>query len=55
MGKSDRAFVFGWLGLVLGLGLPRGIWLTVLLALVAGLLAFTIINRARRGLAEGSR
>lgn len=53
MGKSDRAFVFGWLGLVIGLGLPRGMWLTVLLAVVAGLLVLTIVNRARRGLSEG--
>jgi CDP-diacylglycerol---glycerol-3-phosphate 3-phosphatidyltransferase len=53
MGKSDRAFVFGWLGLVIGLGLPRGYWLTALLAVVAGLLVLTIVNRVRRGLREG--
>jgi len=53
MGKSDRAFVFGALGLALGLGAPAGAWLTVLLALVLALLAWTILNRARRGLAEG--
>lgn len=53
MGKSDRAFVFGALGLVIGLGAPAGLWTNALLAAVAGLLALTIVNRARRGLAEG--
>jgi CDP-diacylglycerol--glycerol-3-phosphate 3-phosphatidyltransferase len=53
MGKSDRAFVFGALGLGLGLGMPTGTWLTWLLTLVLALLAWTILNRARRGLAEG--
>jgi CDP-diacylglycerol--glycerol-3-phosphate 3-phosphatidyltransferase len=54
MGKSDRAFVFGALGLALGLGAPAGLWLTALQLLVLALLGYTIINRARRGLAEGS-
>ena len=53
MGKSDRAFVFGALGLAIGLGAPAGIWTNALLAAVAGLLALTIVNRARHGLAEG--
>ena len=52
MGKSDRAFVFGALGLALGLGAPAGGWLTALLALVAVLLLFTIVRRVRRGLEE---
>ena len=54
MGKSDRAFVFGALGLALGLGVPAGLWLTALQLLVLALLGYTIINRARRGLAEVS-
>jgi CDP-diacylglycerol--glycerol-3-phosphate 3-phosphatidyltransferase len=54
MGKSDRAFVFGALGLAVGLGTPTGLWLSGVLALVALLLVFTIVNRARRGLAEAS-
>lgn len=54
MGKSDRAFVFGALGLVLGLGVPATPWLTPLLAVILALLAWTILNRARRGLAEGA-
>lgn len=53
MGKSDRAFVFGALGLAQGLGVPTEPWLTPLLLLVLALLARTILNRARRGLAEG--
>lgn len=54
MGKSDRAFVFGALGLALGLGAPPEPWLTPLLALVLALLAWTILNRVRAGLAEGA-
>jgi CDP-diacylglycerol--glycerol-3-phosphate 3-phosphatidyltransferase len=52
MGKSDRAFIFGALGLAVGLGAPTGMWLIGVLAVVAVLLVFTIINRAKRGLAE---
>jgi len=52
MGKSDRAFAFGALGLALGLAVPRGAWLTYGLAVVTALLALTVWNRARRGLAE---
>lgn len=53
MGKSDRAALFGALGLALGMGVPADGWLTPLLAGVLALLAWTILNRARRGLAEG--
>ena len=52
MGKSDRAFVFGALGLYLALGwaLPSGAaWLMPLLAL---LVAWTTVNRIRRALKE---
>jgi CDP-diacylglycerol--glycerol-3-phosphate 3-phosphatidyltransferase len=55
MGKSDRAFVFGALGLLLGLGVPAGWWLDAVLALVVVLLVVTIVNRARRALAETGR
>jgi len=51
-GKSDRAFVFGALGLALGLGAPSGEWLTWLLWVLAALSGATIVNRARRALAE---
>ena len=52
MGKSDRAFVVGALGLVLGFGLPPGWWLDLVLAVVAGLSALTIVNRSRHALLE---
>jgi CDP-diacylglycerol--glycerol-3-phosphate 3-phosphatidyltransferase len=52
MGKSDRAFAFGLLGLLLGLGVRPGAWLLgVQVALVLLLLA-TVWNRARRALGE---
>lgn len=55
LGKSDRAFIFGTLGFVVGLGftLPVwsgwGIWLLVLLT------CLTILNRVRAGLAEAKQ
>lgn len=52
LGKSDRALLFGALGLALGLGAPAGVWLDALLALALLLSAWTVLNRARRGLAE---
>jgi CDP-diacylglycerol--glycerol-3-phosphate 3-phosphatidyltransferase len=51
MGKSDRAFAFGLLALLLGLGVAPGRWSTGLLAAVAVLAAATIVNRGRRALA----
>lgn len=52
MGKSDRALCFGAVCLALGLGLPAGAWLSVLLALVLVLLCWTVVNRSRAALAE---
>ncbi len=54
MGKSDRAFVFGFLCLLLGLGLKAGAWINVVLAGVAILLVVTIVNRCRSALREPS-
>ncbi len=54
MGKSDRAFAFGLLALLLGLGVPAGHWSDWYLHLVGLLAIITIINRARRALAEGA-
>ena len=51
LGKSDRAFVFGALGLWTGLALPRPDWLHWLWPLAAILLAATVRNRVRRGIA----
>lgn len=55
MGKSDRAFVFGLLALLAGLRVPLAPWLTPVLGLILLLLALTILNRARRALAESPR
>ena len=54
MGKSDRAFVFGALGLLVGLGVPVAIAMPWVLGIVAVLIAVTILNRIRRGLAEAA-
>lgn len=55
MGKCDRAFVFGLFALLAGLGVPLTPWLTPLLGIIVLLLAWTIVNRARRALAETTR
>ena len=52
MGKSDRAFVFGLLAVILGFGVDPGWWVNAALAIVAILIGLTIINRARKALAE---
>jgi CDP-diacylglycerol---glycerol-3-phosphate 3-phosphatidyltransferase len=52
MGKSDRAFVFGALGLLLGMNLPIVPFVRPVLWFVFALLLFTIINRARGALKE---
>jgi CDP-diacylglycerol--glycerol-3-phosphate 3-phosphatidyltransferase len=54
MGKSDRALVFGALGLWIGMGGALPDWLAWLLPLVAALIALNIVNRVRRGLAEAA-
>ena len=56
MGKSDRAFVFGAMALWIGLGGKLAIWAAWLFPrLLVLLLAATIINRVREGLAGSSR
>ncbi len=54
LGKSDRAFVFGALGLWIGSGLQTPDWLIWLMPLCSILLALTVINRVRAGLREAS-
>jgi CDP-diacylglycerol---glycerol-3-phosphate 3-phosphatidyltransferase len=54
MGKSDRAFVFGALGLWAGLGYALPEWLGWIMPLLALLIGVTIVNRVRRGLQEGA-
>lgn len=54
MGKSDRAFVFGLITLLLGLNVSPGTWVTLLLGAMVLLSILTIYNRARHSLAEGA-
>jgi CDP-diacylglycerol--glycerol-3-phosphate 3-phosphatidyltransferase len=52
MGKSDRAFLFGALGLLLGLGAPIAPAVVYILWLILALLFTTILNRSRSALSE---
>lgn len=52
MGKSDRAFLFGLAALLLGLGVAPGKWQQIAQPAVIALLVVTILNRARRALAQ---
>ncbi len=52
MGKSDRAFVFGLLALLLGIGLDLRWWANAGLAIVAVLSVITVFNRSAKALAE---
>jgi len=55
MGKSDRAFVFGTVGLLLGLGIISVFWLNIIFAIVVLLLLITIYNRANNALKEAEK
>ncbi len=55
LGKSDRAFVFGVLGAGVATGLLPIDWLDTLFMLIAVLLAWTLANRVRQGIAEAAR
>jgi CDP-diacylglycerol--glycerol-3-phosphate 3-phosphatidyltransferase len=46
-GKSDRAFAFGLLAVLLGTGLAPGLWSTLYLAATLLLSALTMLNRVR--------
>lgn len=52
MGKSDRAAVFGTLGLLLGLGVAPAQWLSILLSIVLCLQIWTTIERIQGMLKE---
>jgi CDP-diacylglycerol--glycerol-3-phosphate 3-phosphatidyltransferase len=52
LGKSDRAFAFGLLAVLIGLGLAPGVWSTLYLSALLLLSALTVLNRARRIVAE---
>ena len=55
MGKSDRAFIFGLLGLLVGLGISVAALLPWVWAALALLICVTIVNRVRRGLTAPTR
>ena len=55
LGKSDRAFAFGLLGLLIGAGIEPGGWTTAYLALLLALSALSIVNRARSILASARK
>ena len=52
VGKSYRAFVFSLLAFLLGIGIGAGIWIDILLGLALVLSGITVINSARKALAE---
>lgn len=52
MGKSDRAFVFGIIGILLGFGLKAGLWFDFVMAVLVALTFVTIFNRGRNALKE---
>ena len=51
-GKSDRAFIFGLIALLLAVGIPSGAWLNLLLIICIALSVFTTIKRAKNALNE---
>jgi CDP-diacylglycerol---glycerol-3-phosphate 3-phosphatidyltransferase len=55
MGKSDRAFLFGLLGLLIGLRVPIAPAISWVLWAMTALLVVTIWNRTRRALQEVAR
>src|SRR5436190_737126 len=52
MGKSDRAVVFGALGLWIGCLAPLPAWLVWVVPILAALLVLTVVNRVRAGAVE---
>jgi CDP-diacylglycerol--glycerol-3-phosphate 3-phosphatidyltransferase len=52
LGKSDRAFAFGLLAVLIGIGIAPGSWSTLYVAALLLLSALTVLNRARTIVAE---
>ncbi|MDD1651098.1 MAG: CDP-alcohol phosphatidyltransferase family protein [Methylococcaceae bacterium] len=52
LGKSDRAFAIGLIGLMLGLGAPAGVWLNGVFAVMSLLGLLTVLNRSKAALRE---
>ncbi|WP_420138326.1 CDP-alcohol phosphatidyltransferase family protein [Sphingomonas sp.] len=53
-GKSDRALVIGALGMWVGIGGPLPPWTAWIMPVLALLLAVTVLNRVRNGVAEAA-
>jgi CDP-diacylglycerol--glycerol-3-phosphate 3-phosphatidyltransferase len=47
LGKSDRAFAFGLLAFLIGVGIAPGVWSTFMLTVLLMLGGLTIVNRGR--------
>ena len=54
LGKSDRAFLFGCIAFILGVGIKLGVWIDVVLTVGLLLSFYTVYNRARHGLQENT-
>jgi len=54
MGKSDRAFIFGVIGLLLGLNILADFWLNSVFIIIILLLIITIMNRVYQALKQVS-
>lgn len=52
MGKSDRAFAFGFMGVLWGFGIAEAFYINLILLLIIFTLLLTICNRACGGLKE---
>lgn len=52
LGKSDRAFVFGMLGMFIGVGVTPGAWFDVVMLAIVAMSVITIARRARLALGE---
>ncbi len=50
-GKSDRALMFGALAVLLGLGVPAGGWVALVLWLALAAAGLSLVRRARKALA----
>jgi len=50
MGKSDRAFAFGLIGVLAATGIGGGLLIDLFLIAIAGLSVLTIVNRVRAAL-----
>lgn len=55
MGKSDRAFLFGLLGLLVGLGVSTSPWISPVLWLATALICLNTVFRVRRGVAASEQ